>query len=302
MFIAEYDPTTTHSFLIARPISGSGTAGAAIPISDDVGTAQFVVAAADAAGTATVAWTDDLETDTALVARLPFGATSVTPTPLFPGHETRSLQLATTKFGDVAITGTLDYYGATTSAGLQYWKNPPACEAASASTGFGASVGISLKCASRNTPSSFDIQTAPAHGTASVSAAGAASYTPAAGFSGTDSFTYTATNANGVSPGSTVTVDVAAAPVPPIVKIKKSAKFPKGKIKANRKIKVALTGVDPGKKITIAWRLKKKTAKGGAISTDRSYVTFKSPKKKGKYKVTIKLGSEVLFSGRVKVS
>jgi hypothetical protein len=31
------------------------------------------------------------------------------------------------------------------------------------------------------------------------------------------------------------------------------------------------------------------------------YATFKSPKKQGKYKVTIKLGSETLFSGTVKL-
>ncbi|MGH2958732.1 MAG: Ig-like domain-containing protein [Solirubrobacterales bacterium] len=308
MFSMNFSAALVRRVLVAHPIAADGTAGTEFPISDDLGFGQFFVATADAAGTATVAWTDDGTTDTALAARLPLGSTTVTPKSLFPGHKSRDLQLATTPYGDVAITAILDNYGpAAPSAGLQYWSNPPACEGASAATAFDTPVNIPLECTSRSAPSGFDLKTAPLNGTASVTAGGTATYTPNAGFSGIDTFTYTAENANGDSPGNTVTVKVAApaivpaAPVVP-VPVKKSAKFPKGKIKANKKIKVTLTGVDAGKKITIAWKLKKKTAKGGAISTAKNYVTFKSPKKKAKYKVTIKLGSEVLFRGTVKVS
>ena len=46
--------------------------------------------------------------------------------------------------------------------------------------------------------SSVAVDAAPSHGTATASGT-TISYTPTAGFSGTDSFTYTATNASGTS-------------------------------------------------------------------------------------------------------
>ena len=50
--------------------------------------------------------------------------------------------------------------------------------------------------------------TQPAHGTATVQPDGSYTYTPAAGFSGTDSFTYTAKDSSGQTATSTVTVTV----------------------------------------------------------------------------------------------
>ncbi|MFJ5143984.1 Ig-like domain-containing protein [Curtobacterium sp. NPDC088465] len=50
--------------------------------------------------------------------------------------------------------------------------------------------------------------TQPAHGSATVRADGSYTYTPAAGFSGTDSFTYTAKDSSGQTATSTVTVTV----------------------------------------------------------------------------------------------
>jgi hypothetical protein len=309
MFLPARSPGVSNPALVALPITASGAAGTEIPIASDIGGGQFLVAAADSAGTATVVWVDDFVTDTASAVRLPLGSTSVTPTNLFPGHKPRDLQITTTKYGDVAVSATLDFYGpATPSIGLQYWSNPPSCEAVSAATGAGTTVSIPLKCTSRSAATDFSILSSPANGSVSVDGAGVASYTPNAGFSGVDKFNYTAENPNGLSPGGTVTVTVAApaivpiSPLLPILPAKKSAKFPKGKIKANKKVKVTLTGVDPGKKLSISWKLKKKTAKGGAISTTGGYATFKSPKKKAKYKVTIKLGAETLFTGTVKVT
>ena len=52
------------------------------------------------------------------------------------------------------------------------------------------------------------IATAPAHGTATVNGT-AISYTPAAGYAGADSFTYTASNAGGASAPATVSITVA---------------------------------------------------------------------------------------------
>jgi hypothetical protein len=62
-------------------------------------------------------------------------------------------------------------------------------------------------------PLTFEIQRGPAHGTVRVQAAGAqratATYTPDAGYSGPDSFTYRTTDARGlVSPPATISLDV----------------------------------------------------------------------------------------------
>ncbi|NGO64105.1 autotransporter domain-containing protein [Rhizobium daejeonense] len=57
--------------------------------------------------------------------------------------------------------------------------------------------------------STVAIETAPGHGTATASGASIA-YTPTAGYSGSDSFTYIATNASGTSAAATVTITVTA--------------------------------------------------------------------------------------------
>ena len=61
-------------------------------------------------------------------------------------------------------------------------------------------------------PQTLTIVTAPTHGQASVGAAGQVTYTPQSGFTGSDSFTYTVQDDQGlVSPPATVTVSVVAA-------------------------------------------------------------------------------------------
>ncbi|WP_143452498.1 putative Ig domain-containing protein [Janthinobacterium sp. 61] len=62
---------------------------------------------------------------------------------------------------------------------------------------------------SGGTASSVAIASAASHGTATASGT-AITYTPTAGYSGTDSFTYTATNAGGTSSAATVTITVSA--------------------------------------------------------------------------------------------
>ncbi|MCK9689636.1 Ig-like domain-containing protein [Scleromatobacter humisilvae] len=57
-------------------------------------------------------------------------------------------------------------------------------------------------------PSTFKLGTGPAHGTVVVNADGSYTYTPAAGYSGTDHFTYVATDASGQTSTSTVTLTV----------------------------------------------------------------------------------------------
>src|SRR3546814_12709610 len=57
------------------------------------------------------------------------------------------------------------------------------------------------------------VATAPAHGTASV-AGDIVAYTPAAGYFGADSFTYTATGPGGTSAPATVSLTVGTPPAP----------------------------------------------------------------------------------------
>ena len=89
---------------------------------------------------------------------------------------------------------------------------PPACQNLTTNTSYHQTVAVELKCtefAARTL--TYAIVTAPAHGTLSGDPAGGQiTYTPAAGFSGTDSFTYDASSTNGTS--SQVTVSITVAP------------------------------------------------------------------------------------------
>ncbi|HEX6828878.1 MAG TPA: Ig-like domain-containing protein, partial [Burkholderiales bacterium] len=83
-------------------------------------------------------------------------------------------------------------------------------------------VGIDLTGNDSNCPTcTVAIAAAPAHGTvvANFPAAGQVAYTPVAGFTGTDSFTYSASNAGGTSDPASVSVNVTPNPVADIVTI-----------------------------------------------------------------------------------
>ena len=60
-------------------------------------------------------------------------------------------------------------------------------------------------------PLTFTTAVAPNHGTVTIGAGGAYSYTPAPGYSGPDSFDYSACDPSAVCATATVTVDVSAA-------------------------------------------------------------------------------------------
>lgn len=68
---------------------------------------------------------------------------------------------------------------------------------------------IALDMSGGGAPTSVAVATAPAHGTASATGT-SITYTPVAGYSGADSFTYTAINAGGTSAPATVSIIVAA--------------------------------------------------------------------------------------------
>ena len=88
---------------------------------------------------------------------------------------------------------------------------PPTCSAKTASTKGGIPTSLALSCTdSAGAAVTYAIKAAPAHGTLSGldPATGAVTYTPTAGFTGTDTFTYTATSVDGTSAPATVSVTV----------------------------------------------------------------------------------------------
>ena len=90
-------------------------------------------------------------------------------------------------------------------------KPVPICEDVAASTEAGKPTTVALKCSETgNTSLTYVIDTNPSQGALGTveQANGHVSYTPAAGFSGNDSFTYHATSSNGTAATKTVTVAV----------------------------------------------------------------------------------------------
>ncbi len=107
---------------------------------------------------------------------------------------------------------------------------PPAAPVAvndTATTPQGTVVAINVTANDSNCASgcSVAIVSAPLHGTAVANspATGQVTYTPAAAFNGTDTFSYTATNAGGTSAPANVTVTVVPNPVTDVVTITKDA-------------------------------------------------------------------------------
>ncbi|WP_157592211.1 Ig-like domain-containing protein [Solirubrobacter soli] len=93
-------------------------------------------------------------------------------------------------------------------ASVKVLAPPPVCSPVSATTAFETAVSIAVDCTRTGTVAAA---AAPAHGTVSV-VAGALRYTPAAGYAGSDEFTYTVTNEGGTSNTAKATVKVLNAP------------------------------------------------------------------------------------------
>ncbi|MFK7698670.1 autotransporter domain-containing protein [Pseudomonas caspiana] len=85
----------------------------------------------------------------------------------------------------------------------------PVANPVSAAIAANSSASVALSLAG-GTATSVAVASAPTHGTA-VASGLTITYTPVAGFSGADSFTYTASNASGTSPAATVNVTISAA-------------------------------------------------------------------------------------------
>jgi YD repeat-containing protein len=92
--------------------------------------------------------------------------------------------------------------------------NPPAPSANGASLTVAYNTGGSVGLSSSGITSSYALASNPSHGSASISGS-TASYTPASGYYGSDSFTYAASGPGGT--GSAATISVTVNPPPPTV-------------------------------------------------------------------------------------
>jgi hypothetical protein len=133
-----------------------------------------------------------------------------------PAHGTYTLSGAVVTYTPTAGYTGADSFTYTASNGsvsnvatVSITVNPavPVATAGSATASFNSPVTVTLKAAGTGTLT-YAIATQPAHGTV-VLAGNLATYTPTNGFAGTDSFTFTASNAGGTSAPATVGVTVA---------------------------------------------------------------------------------------------
>ncbi len=113
------------------------------------------------------------------------------------------------------------YAGSQTTSGLAVFQREvgPSCLPTSGTSPPAAPlVSLTLSCSDANgDPLTYSLAAAPDHGTATVSAAGAATYLPAPGFSGTDSFTFTATDGSVAALPTNVVIGVVPPPAPPVI-------------------------------------------------------------------------------------
>jgi hypothetical protein len=111
-----------------------------------------------------------------------------------------------------SVLGTMQLASLTTAPTVEITPvPPPTCEDLMASTPYGEAVPVQLNCTEfAAQPLTYAIVAAPAHGKLSGDvASGQVTYRPAAGFSGTDSFTYDASSTNGTASAVTDSITVA---------------------------------------------------------------------------------------------
>jgi hypothetical protein len=165
------------------------------------------------------------------------GTTAVTPagsgtnqtaTPVFadaatgnfhelPGSPTIDAGADSSANGTTDLDGNPRELAGQTDIGAYELGPPPACAPLTATTDFGTPAAVQLECTDpAGAALTYALAGNPAHGTVSLYAAtGAVVYTPAAGYSGPDSFSYTATAGDGTAAPATVSLSIGAAPVPP---------------------------------------------------------------------------------------
>lgn len=125
-------------------------------------------------------------------------------------------QLGTFNFTVTAAdssTGVGAPYSTSTPMSITVADGVPVASNVSTSVAYGAPAAPVTLALSGGAASSVAIGSAPAHGIATVTGSTSISYQPAAGFAGSDSFTYTASNGTGISAPATVTVTVGNPPI-----------------------------------------------------------------------------------------
>ncbi|HEY3646232.1 MAG TPA: Ig-like domain-containing protein [Gammaproteobacteria bacterium] len=133
------------------------------------------------------------------------GAFTYTPASGYTGSDSFTFKATDNVTGTVSNTATESETVNSTTV------NPPVANNGSVTTTAGTAVNGTLS-ATGTAPLSFAVVTNPAHGTVSVTAStGAFTYTPASGFSGSDSFTFHASNGGGTSNTATESETVTAA-------------------------------------------------------------------------------------------
>jgi endonuclease I len=182
---------------VARDVAASTTRDASVPVqlsgSDVDGDAlTYAVASAPAHGTVTIS-----------------GATATyTPAAGYAGAD---------RFTYTASDGRLTSAPATASITVTATNRAPVATSGTAETVEGGAVRVTLTGSDPDgDPLTYAVATSPAHGTVTISGA-TATYTPAAGFGGTDSFTFTASDGRLTSAPATVTLTVTRANRAPVV-------------------------------------------------------------------------------------
>jgi len=238
---------TITSYTVTSSPEGKTATGATSPITVTGltnGTAYtFTVTATNSAGTGAASAASNSVTPAlakpvanAASATVAFGSGAYVITPTLGGGTAISLAVATqpahgtasvsgltliyTPVANYSGTDTFTYTG--TNAGgtsapalVTVTVNPPApvAGAVSMKVEVGSSNNVVPLALTGGVAASVAVGSAPIHGTATASGKVIA-YTPAAGYSGNDSFTYTATNAGGTSAAATVSVLVQSRPDP----------------------------------------------------------------------------------------
>ena len=121
-----------------------------------------------------------------------------------------------------------DPKGGTDSGTVTITVNPVADPPAAKDDAYSVAAGVTLKVVAQGGVLANDtdpdggsiaaeLLKGPAHGTLTLKANGAFTYTPAAGFSGEDSFTYEAVDPQGNRTPATVVIDVTAIGAPPVI-------------------------------------------------------------------------------------
>ncbi len=117
-----------------------------------------------------------------------------------------------------ANDGLVDSNTATATIMVAAVNDPPVCAAGSTTTPEDIAAVVSLTCTDVDgaPPTVFALDGLPSHGTAILGLGGSVTYTPTANFNGTDTFTFTAADAQSVSDPATFTITVSPVNDPPV--------------------------------------------------------------------------------------